>query len=142
LNGIRNDKASKLYQISNNEDLNDSQNVWSIDGKLYKEKSLEGKAIAVKLIKIVNFRIRRYFNEAKITQGLNHPNIVEIFYVLTVKSQLLIIMEYLNAGKHSSSVGSYSKQILEELYLNFKSYDFLKTFSYNGPNGRKLIFKN
>ncbi len=142
MNGIRNDKASKLYQISNNEDLNDSQNVWSIDGKLYKEKSLEGKAIAVKLIKIVNFRIRRYFNEAKITQGLNHPNIVEIFYVLTVKSQLLIIMEYLNAGKHSSSVGSYSKQILEELYLNFKSYDFLKTFSYNGPNGRKLIFKN
>jgi hypothetical protein len=58
--------------------LNDSQNIWSIDGKLNKEKSLEDKAIAVKVIKIVNLRNMRYLNEAKIMQGLNHPNIVEI----------------------------------------------------------------
>ncbi len=77
-NGICYDKASKLYEINNNEDLNDSQNIWSIDGKLNKEKSLEDKAIAVKVIKIVNLRNMRYLNEAKIMQGLNHPNIVEI----------------------------------------------------------------
>jgi hypothetical protein len=48
----------------------------------------------------------------------------------------------LRSGKHSSTVGSYCLKILEELNLNFRSYDFLKSFSYNGPYGRKLIFKN
>ncbi len=46
------------------------------------------------------------------------------------------------SGKHSSTVGSLSIKILEEMYSNFRSYDFLKTFSYNGPYGRKFIFKN
>ncbi len=47
----------------------------------------------------------------------------------------------LRNGKHSSSVGLYSIKILEELYLYFRSYDFLKSFSYNGPYGRKLFSK-
>jgi hypothetical protein len=72
--------------------------------------------------------------------------------VLTVKSQLFIIMEYLNAGNLSKLINrlrndnktrnEIQAKILEELYLNFRSYDFLKKFSYNGPYGRKLIFKN
>jgi hypothetical protein len=43
---------------------------------------------------------------------------------------------------YRSSVRSDYDKISEDLYSYFKRNDFLKSFSYNVPHGRKLIFKN
>jgi serine/threonine protein kinase len=99
--GVCNDKASKLYEISENDTMNDPRDVWPIEGKFYRKKFLNGKPFAVKVIGIVNLTTSYYLSleEAKIMQGLNHPNLVEICNVLTVfPNTLYIIMEYLEAG--------------------------------------------
>ncbi len=50
--------------------------------------------------------------------------------------------EVLAGRKDGSSVESDYHKISKDSYSYFRRNHFFKSFSYNGPNGRKLIFKN
>ncbi len=54
-----------------------------------------------------------------------------VFIIILTKHKSIIMPEKAKCHKLS-----------EDLYLYFRKNDFLKSFSYNGPYGRKLIFKN
>ncbi len=66
----------------------------------------------------------------------------EIFSQSTTSDKGVSGRRVLRCRKDSSSDGPYCVKFWGDFFSYLRRYDFLKSFSYNEPYGRKFIFKN
>ena len=124
--GVCNADARKRMAVGPNEIVvaPDFTYVDPISGNRYREISLNGKSCAIKMILNSQKWTQSSYNEAKNMVDLDHPNIVEIYYVCKSPRYIYIIMELLNGGMLRSFLDELRRrrQKLDEL----SAYDLIR----------------